>query len=132
MKSNTFTTKKNINSFQADLFAGSIFLTQAIPGMNLYVAVVILLAISAIFTIGGMNAVKYYPFYCDMIRIHLLSILSWHDKNLFIGGCQWELIENEYVNSRTKQVGKTIGVFGSIFWNIWNRFLKKKGHYRSH
>lgn len=38
---------------QADLYSGAIFLTQAMPELNLYVAVIILLGVSAIFTIGG-------------------------------------------------------------------------------
>ncbi|KAL8605120.1 hypothetical protein ACOMHN_018921 [Nucella lapillus] len=37
----------------ADLYSGAIFLTQALPELNLYVAVIILLAVAAIFTIGG-------------------------------------------------------------------------------
>ncbi|KAK7091957.1 sodium/glucose cotransporter 2-like [Littorina saxatilis] len=36
----------------ADLYSGAIFLTQALPELNLYVAVIILLAVAAIFTIG--------------------------------------------------------------------------------
>ncbi|XP_070203894.1 sodium/glucose cotransporter 4-like isoform X2 [Littorina saxatilis] len=37
----------------ADLYSGAIFLTLALPDLNLYVAIIILLAVAAIFTIGG-------------------------------------------------------------------------------
>jgi sodium/glucose cotransporter 1/sodium/glucose cotransporter 9 len=37
----------------ADLYSGAIFLTQAMKELNLYVAIIILLGIAALFTIGG-------------------------------------------------------------------------------
>ena len=44
---------------QADLFSGAIFITQAFKGLNLYVAVIILLAIAALFTISGKSQTYY-------------------------------------------------------------------------
>ena len=42
---------------KADLYAGALFIKQAL-GLNMYISVVILLGISAIFTIaGGLTAV---------------------------------------------------------------------------
>lgn len=44
---------------QADLFAGAIFIQEAL-GWNLYVAMVILLVITALYTVtGGLAAVIY-------------------------------------------------------------------------
>jgi hypothetical protein len=40
-------------NFQADLFSGALFITQTFKDLNLYVAVIILLAIAALFTITG-------------------------------------------------------------------------------
>jgi hypothetical protein len=42
----------NYVTFQADLYSGALFITQSVT-MNLYLAVVILLAVSALFTIAG-------------------------------------------------------------------------------
>ncbi|NWI63196.1 SC5A1 protein, partial [Todus mexicanus] len=44
---------------QADIFSGAVFIQLAI-GLNLYVAIIILLAITALYTItGGLAAVIY-------------------------------------------------------------------------
>ena len=44
----------------ADLFAGSLFLTLSIPELNIYLAVIILLAITVVYAIaGGLKAVIY-------------------------------------------------------------------------
>ena len=44
----------------ADLFAGSLFITLSIPSLNIYLAVIILLAITVVYAIaGGLKAVIY-------------------------------------------------------------------------
>uniref|UniRef100_A0A2C9JXY2 Sodium/glucose cotransporter n=1 Tax=Biomphalaria glabrata TaxID=6526 RepID=A0A2C9JXY2_BIOGL len=54
----------------ADLYSGAIFLTQAMPELNLYVAIIILLAISALFTIGGgLTAVIWTDFIQTVIMV---------------------------------------------------------------
>ncbi|CAG2239787.1 Solute carrier family 5 member 4,Sodium/nucleoside cotransporter,Sodium/myo-inositol cotransporter,Sodium/glucose cotransporter 5,Solute carrier family 5 member 4A,Sodium/glucose cotransporter 4,Sodium/glucose cotransporter 2,Sodium/glucose cotransporter 1,Sodium/myo-inositol cotransporter 2 [Mytilus edulis] len=54
----------------ADLFSGAIFITQSFKDLNLYVAVIILLAISAVFTIaGGLTAVIWTDFIQVIIMI---------------------------------------------------------------
>ena len=45
--------KPRNTTFQADLYAGAIFIEQAL-GWNLYLAIVVLLAIAALFTIAGV------------------------------------------------------------------------------
>ncbi|XP_041348144.1 sodium/glucose cotransporter 4-like [Gigantopelta aegis] len=64
----------------ADLFSGALFLTQAMPELNLYVAVIILLIIAALFTIGGgLTAVIWTDFIQTVIMIggaFVLMILS--------------------------------------------------------
>ena len=52
-------------NFQADLFSGALFITQTFKDLNLYVAVIILLAISALFTICG----KYNYLLCTFKSI---------------------------------------------------------------
>ena len=42
----------------ADLFAGSLFITLSIPSLNIYLAVVILLAITVVYAIAGGLKVK--------------------------------------------------------------------------
>ncbi|RUS87835.1 hypothetical protein EGW08_004434 [Elysia chlorotica] len=54
----------------ADLYSGAIFLTQAVPELNLYVAIIILLGIAALFTIGGgLTAVIWTDFIQTVIMI---------------------------------------------------------------
>ncbi|XP_076453048.1 sodium/glucose cotransporter 4-like isoform X2 [Babylonia areolata] len=64
----------------ADLYSGAIFLTQALPELNLYVAIIILLAVAAIFTIGGgLTAVIWTDFIQTLIMIvgaFILMIMS--------------------------------------------------------
>ncbi|KAL8610906.1 hypothetical protein ACOMHN_056761 [Nucella lapillus] len=64
----------------ADLYSGAIFLTQALPELNLYVAVIILLGVAAIFTIGGgLTAVIWTDFIQTVIMIvgaFILMIMS--------------------------------------------------------
>ncbi|VDI82727.1 solute carrier family 5 (sodium/glucose cotransporter), member 1 [Mytilus galloprovincialis] len=64
----------------ADLFSGAIFITQSFKDLNLYVAVIILLAISAVFTIaGGLTAVIWTDFIQVIIMIigaFIMMILS--------------------------------------------------------
>ena len=44
----------------ADLFAGSLFITLSIPTLNIYLAVIVLLAVTVIYAIaGGLKAVIY-------------------------------------------------------------------------
>ena len=55
--------------FQADLFAGAIFIEEAL-GWNIYAAILLLLAIAAIFTItGGLTAVIWTDFIQTIIMI---------------------------------------------------------------
>ncbi|BFZ17588.1 hypothetical protein BsWGS_20627 [Bradybaena similaris] len=54
----------------ADLYSGALFLTQAMPELNLYVAIIILLAVSALFTIGGgLTAVIWTDFIQTIIMV---------------------------------------------------------------
>ncbi|BFZ18210.1 hypothetical protein BsWGS_21249 [Bradybaena similaris] len=54
----------------ADLYSGAIFLTQAMPELNLYVAIIILLAVAALFTIGGgLTAVIWTDFIQTIIMV---------------------------------------------------------------
>ncbi|GFR75004.1 sodium glucose cotransporter [Elysia marginata] len=54
----------------ADLYSGAIFLTQAVPELNLYVAIIILLGIAALFTIGGgLTAVIWTDFIQTVIMV---------------------------------------------------------------
>ena len=44
----------------SDLFAGALFITLAIPSLNSYLAIVILLSITAVYAVtGGLKAVIY-------------------------------------------------------------------------
>lgn len=64
---------------QADLYSGALFITQSVT-MNLYLAVVILLAVSALFTIaGGLTAVIWTDFAQVVIMVigaFILMIMS--------------------------------------------------------
>ncbi|XP_067649722.1 sodium/glucose cotransporter 4-like [Haliotis asinina] len=64
----------------ADLYSGAIFLTQAMPELNLYVAVIILLVIAALFTIGGgLTAVIWTDFIQTVIMVigaFILMVMS--------------------------------------------------------
>ncbi|XP_069135421.1 sodium/glucose cotransporter 4-like [Argopecten irradians] len=64
----------------ADLFSGALFITQTFKGFNLYLAVIILLAIAALFTItGGLTAVIWTDFAQVVIMIigaFILMIMS--------------------------------------------------------
>ncbi|GFN97835.1 sodium/glucose cotransporter [Plakobranchus ocellatus] len=54
----------------ADLYSGAIFLTQAVPDLNLYGAIIILLAVAALFTIGGgLTAVIWTDFIQTVIMV---------------------------------------------------------------
>nr|KAG5700197.1 hypothetical protein BaRGS_011040 [Batillaria attramentaria] len=51
-------TARALGRISADLFSGALFLTQAIPNLSIYLAITILIATAAIFTItGGLTAV---------------------------------------------------------------------------
>ncbi|BFZ18212.1 hypothetical protein BsWGS_21251 [Bradybaena similaris] len=53
-----------------DLYSGAMFLTQALPELNVYVAILILLAIAAVFTIGGgFTAVIWTDFIQTVIMV---------------------------------------------------------------
>ncbi|XP_021345702.1 sodium/glucose cotransporter 4-like [Mizuhopecten yessoensis] len=64
----------------ADLFSGALFITQTFKGFNLYLAVIILLAIAAVFTItGGLTAVIWTDFAQVIIMVigaFILMIMS--------------------------------------------------------
>lgn len=64
----------------ADLFSGALFITQTFKDLNLYVAVIILLAIAALFTItGGLTAVIWTDFIQVIIMIigaFIMMVLS--------------------------------------------------------
>ena len=47
----------------ADLYAGSLFLTLSIPELNIYLAVIILLAITVVYAIAGGLKVLGCSFY---------------------------------------------------------------------
>ncbi|XP_076472931.1 sodium/glucose cotransporter 4-like [Babylonia areolata] len=78
----------------ADLYSGAIFLTQALPELNLYVAVIILLAVAAIFTIGGgLTAVIWTDFIQTVIMVvgaFVLMIMSF----IKVGG--YEMLRKKY------------------------------------
>ncbi|XP_025090101.1 sodium/glucose cotransporter 4-like [Pomacea canaliculata] len=78
----------------ADLYSGAIFLTQAMPELNLYVAVIILLGVSAIFTIGGgLTAVIWTDFIQTIIMVVgalILMVMSF----LKIGG--YEALQKKF------------------------------------
>ncbi|KAK6192710.1 hypothetical protein SNE40_004136 [Patella caerulea] len=78
----------------ADLYSGAIFLTQALPELNLYVAVIILLAVAALFTIGGgLTAVIWTDFIQTIIMLvggFVLMIMSF----IKVGG--YERMVKEY------------------------------------
>ena len=45
----------------ADLYAGSLFLTLSIPELNIYLAVIILLAITVVYAIaGGLTLIRVF------------------------------------------------------------------------
>ncbi|KAK7087212.1 hypothetical protein V1264_021288 [Littorina saxatilis] len=81
----------------ADLYSGAIFLTQALPELNLYVAVIILLAVAAIFTIGGgLTAVIWTDFIQTIIMVvgaFILMIMSF----IKIGG--YEQLQKKFFES---------------------------------
>lgn len=78
----------------ADLYSGAIFLTQALPELNLYVAIIILLAVSAIFTIGGgLTAVIWTDFIQTIIMVvgaFVLMVMSF----IRIGG--YEALQKKF------------------------------------
>lgn len=78
----------------ADLYSGAIFLTQALPELNLYVAVIILLAVAAVFTIGGgLTAVIWTDFIQTIIMVvgaFILMIISF----IKVGG--YEALQKKY------------------------------------
>jgi membrane protein implicated in regulation of membrane protease activity len=66
---------------QADLFAGATFLTQAF-NWNIYAAIVVLLAIAAMFTIAGK---KYVHLYVKALgtrykRVHRWTVIGYCAK----------------------------------------------------
>ena len=62
----------------ADLYAGSLFLTLSIPELNIYLAVIILLAITVVYAIaGGLKvlgcSLKYTDFYAHVLLKFVLT-----------------------------------------------------------
>ena len=72
------TIKYDVSSFQADLFSGALFIREALgfegqPG--LYVSVLILLALAALFTIGGGLTAVIWTDFVQAILMVLGSII---------------------------------------------------------
>ena len=57
----------------ADLYAGSLFLTLSIPELNIYLAVIILLAITVVYAIAGGLKVLGWSFYESQIMTLTLA-----------------------------------------------------------
>jgi SSS family transporter len=81
----------------ADLYSGALFLTQAMPELNLYVAIIILLAVSALFTIGGgLTAVIWTDFIQTIIMVggaFVLMVMGF----IKVGG--YEQLRHRYFSS---------------------------------
>ena len=61
----------------ADLYAGSLFLTLSIPELNIYLAVIILLAITVVYAVtGGLKAVIYVEALQTMVMVVGATILT--------------------------------------------------------
>ena len=61
----------------ADLYAGSLFLTLSIPELNIYLAVIILLAVTVIYAIaGGLKAVIYVEALQTIVMVVGATILA--------------------------------------------------------
>jgi len=61
----------------ADLYAGSLFLTLSIPELNIYLAVIILLAITVVYAIaGGLKAVIYVEALQTVVMVIGATILA--------------------------------------------------------
>jgi SSS family transporter len=93
----------------ADLYSGAIFLTQAMPELNLYVAIIILLAVAALFTIGGgLTAVIWTDFIQTIIMVvgaFVLMVMGFIE----VGG--YEQLRYKYLtsypNTTLEHLGKT-------------------------
>ncbi|XP_062925356.1 sodium/glucose cotransporter 1 [Mobula hypostoma] len=84
----------------ADMFSGAIFIREAL-GLNLYVAVVILLAITAIYTVtGGLTAVIYTDTLQTIIMVVGSFILMGYAFNA-VGG--YEVMKEKYMNAITSE-----------------------------
>ncbi|PVD36995.1 hypothetical protein C0Q70_03988 [Pomacea canaliculata] len=78
----------------ADLFSGAIFLTQSIPGMNIYLSAILLILVSAAFTItGGLTAVLWTDFAQTVIMIVGSFILMGYSFDE-VGG--YEVIKDKF------------------------------------
>ena len=61
----------------ADLYAGSLFLTLSIPELNIYLAVIILLAVTVVYAIaGGLKAVIYVEALQTIVMVVGATILA--------------------------------------------------------
>lgn len=56
-------------SIQADMFSGAIFINQAL-GLNIYLAVVILLLITALYTVTGSSAQDAFASFSTELTDH--------------------------------------------------------------
>ncbi|XP_069789721.1 sodium/glucose cotransporter 1 isoform X2 [Narcine bancroftii] len=84
----------------ADMFSGAIFIREAL-GLNLYVAVVILLSITALYTVtGGLAAVIYTDTLQTIIMVVGSFILMGFAFNE-VGG--YEAMKGKYMNAITSQ-----------------------------
>ncbi|XP_072911762.1 sodium/glucose cotransporter 1 [Hemitrygon akajei] len=84
----------------ADMFSGAIFIREAL-GLNLYVAVVILLAITAVYTVtGGLTAVIYTDTLQTIIMVVGSFILMGFAFNS-VGG--YEAMKEKYMNAIPSQ-----------------------------
>ncbi|XP_032899392.1 LOW QUALITY PROTEIN: sodium/glucose cotransporter 1-like [Amblyraja radiata] len=84
----------------ADMFSGAIFIREAL-GLNIYVAVVILLSITALYTVtGGLMAVIYTDTLQTVIMVVGSFILMGYAFNA-VGG--YEAMREKYMNAITTQ-----------------------------
>nr|CAJ70644.1 solute carrier family 5 (sodium/glucose cotransporter), member 1 [Leucoraja erinacea] len=84
----------------ADMFSGAIFIREAL-GLNIYVAVVILLSITALYTVtGGLAAVIYTDTLQTIIMVVGSFILMGYAFNA-VGG--YEAMREKYMNAITTQ-----------------------------
>ncbi|XP_053375170.1 sodium/glucose cotransporter 4-like [Mercenaria mercenaria] len=97
----------------ADLYSGALFITQSVT-MNLYLAVVILLAVSALFTIaGGLTAVIWTDFAQVIIMVigaFILMIMSFIE----VGG--YEAIVKKYFEAWPETTRKNYGNDSYPYW----------------
>ena len=71
----------NSHYFQADIYAGSIFIQQAV-GWNMYVGIIVLLVITAIYTVTGRSYIQDF-FFKTLTRNCSKQHVSFHIQNYY-------------------------------------------------